>query len=701
MLRFIGIIWGILLISGILDMSSGQACSTLPLSVSSLDSCEDNNCRTTETAQIRLELNKGFTSCIRIESTGTQVAPAVFNISIIDSVLVYPLVDCYFSDDPQIDISSFCGCPGGTSVSCDNCPNTNPVGMDVLCTSGLHNSKGCLLGGAGTWCSKIGFTGFNRYKVCDIGSPELQLSFKYFDTVTTKVHIVNNPTIFTLGNTVFNITLLDFEVSDREKTEFMVWDTLQLNNFYLIPERFVNYHDTYDPSKLGWYKSNKTVAITNEFFKSASNQVTNCGQNQVAMGTSAVHFADFLPINTDYCAQRVAPGVILRDPGFPLLSASTGEDNDFIQPYKNGMYFTNIDGGVVFFGLDDDNNVRPTPYWAANGWTITTLTGSVTGNFLCSNGTHMYTGLAYSYNLVICQQLDSAVPADVGVNWGLCLVTAAIATGAVGYDCTDITFSAFSYPDDTLQTYVFNTSGIVQISNTQPSIKELSDSILVPVKKGSATALLEFKNVTFIFDTINAIPHIDSVDDTSGDIVVVASSKTVPGNCVLMVSNDIGPTVSVFLALVNNKYRIPVTTKKFDGNVIITLQCYKNTDSVSLDIKVDKGDPDVIERTINQTSVREASMSNPSAWSSFLKSANKFASFLGGGFSKIFSLTNNKIWSFLLGVLIVVSILAAIPLSLMIIWKATAYTYRRIRNRKRTSGPAVTRVANGSKLKFT
>lgn len=698
--RLFSIICGILILCTVLDLSSGQACSTLPLSVSSLDSCEDNNCRTTETAQIRLELNKGTSACVRIESTGTQVAPAVFNITIIDSVLVYPLVDCYFSDDPQIDISSFCGCPGGTSVSCDNCPNTNPIGMDVLCTSGLHNSKGCLLGGAGTWCSKVGFTGFNRFKVCDIGSPELQVSFKYFDTVTTKYHISNNPNTITLGNSVFNLTLLDFLVSDKEKSEFMIWDTMQLNNFYLIPDRFVNYHDTYDPSKLGWYKSNKSVAVTNEFFNSASNQVTSCSQNLVAMGTSAVHFADFLSNNPDFCAQRVAPGVILRDPGFPLLSAATGEDNDFIQPYKNGMYFTNIDGGVVFFGLDDDNNVRPTPYWAATGWTIDTITGTITGNFLCSNGTHMYTGLAYSYNLVICQQLEPVVPADVGINWGICVVTSALTTGVATYDCTAVSFSAFSYPDDTLQIYVFNTSGFVQTTNNPPSIKELSDSILVPVKRGSATALLEFKNVTFIFDTINAIPHIDSVDDTSGDVVVVASSKTVPGNCVLMISDDLGPTVSVFLALVNNKYRIPITSRKFDGNAIITLQCYKNRDSVSLDIKVDKGDPDIIEKTINQTSVREASMSNPSAWFSFLKSASKFSSFLGSGFSTLFSLTGNKITSFLLGVLIVASIIAAMPLSLMIIWKITAYTYRRIRYRRVKSGPTVSRIPQ-TKLKFT
>jgi hypothetical protein len=348
--------------------------------------------------------------------------------------------------------------------------------------------------------------------------------------------------------------------------------------------------------------------------------------------------------------------------------------------------------------LDDDNNVRPTPYWAANGWTIDTISAvGVTGNFLCSNGTHMYTGLAFSYNLVICQQLTPTVPADVGVNWGICVVTAAIATGVITYDCTAVTFSAFSYPDDTLQSYVFNTSGFVQFSNNEPSVKELSDSIVVPVKKGSATALLEFKNVTFIFDTINAIPHIDSIDDTDGGVVVFASSKTVPGNCVLMISDDLGPTVSVFLALVTNKYRIPIITKKFHGKAIITLQCFKNKDSVSLDINIDKGDPDIVEKSINQTSVREASINNPSSWSIFNKVASRVGSWFGSAFSTLFNLTGSKIGSFFLGILIVVVIIAAIPIALLMVWRSTKYTLQRFRNRKPT-GPGITRINRESEF---
>lgn len=693
MYGFLFNIWGIFFISFISGVLSQSSCSTLPISVSSLDICEDSSCRTSETAQLRLELNKGSTTCIRVEATSTQVAPALFNITIVDAVLSYPLVDCYFSDDPQIDISSFCGCPGGTTVSCNSCSAASPSGVDVLCTSGLHNSKGCLLGGAGTWCSKVGFSGSNRYKICDIGDPELQLAFQYFDTMTMKTQTVTNPIIVTSGNSVLNITMLDFVISDREKTEFLVWDTRQQSNFYLVPERFVNFHDTYDPSKLGWFKSNKSTAVTNKFFESTNSQIVSCSQNKIAMGTSAVFLAEFLQNNPNYCAQRVAPGTILRDPGFPLLSAMTGEAIEVPTPFTQGSYFTSITGDLVFFGLDTDGNVHPSPYWAANGWSIDTIAGdATTGDYLCSNGTHMWTDTDFTYNLVVCQQLDNSGNREDSENWGVCVVTNDIATGDTTYICTNIQFIAYSWPDGTLQTYTFtNTTGFKQVSNNAPKINEASDAILVPVKKGSATLLVEFKNVTFVFDTINAIPHIDSLDDSSGDVIVFASSKTVPGNCVLMISNDLGPTISVFLSLVNNKYRIPITTNKFHGKAVITLQCFKSKDSVSLDINVDKGDPQINEKSINQTDVREASMNDPSFWSKFVRSATKTSNFLGSIFSTIFSLTGNAVGSFFLGLLIILASIAAVPLILIIIWKLVGYIYYKLRMRKPT-GPNITRT---------
>lgn len=683
MYRFLFCISGILFLNFILGVLSEQACSTLPLSVSNLDICEDSSCRTTETAQLRLELNKGSSLCVRIESTSAEVAPAVFNITVVDSVLSYPLVDCYFSDDPQIDISGFCGCPGGTTVSCDSCPATEPSGMDVLCTSGLHNSKGCLLGGAGTWCTKLGFNGDNRFKVCDIGSPELVLSIQYFDTATNRVHTVTNPTTFTLGTSTFNLTMTDFSVQDKEKSEFMVWDTRQNQNFYLIPDRYVNFHDTYDPEKLGWFKTNKSTAVTNDFFKSSNIQVSKCSDNSFHMGTSAKYFGDFLTSFPEFCSQRVSPGVILRDPGFGQISAMSGEIIEYPVELAQGKYFSSINGETFAIGIDTNGNPTPSVYWQASGWTIDTINAPATvGNFLCSNGTHVWTDTSNTFALVICVQLNSVAPLELSRNWGVCDVSTVLSTGDTTYTCTDVTFVAYSWPDGTVNTWGFNTSGFVQLTNNPAKLKEVSDAIIVPIKRAAATVLLEFKNVTFVFNTINAIPHIDSIDDTSDDVVVVASSKTVPGNCVLMISNDLGPTISVYLALLNNKYRIPITAKKFHGKAVITLQCYKNTDSVSLDINIDKGDPDIVEKSINSTSVREASINDPSLWNKFTRNTGKAFNWLGGIMSTVFNLTGNKIGSFFLGALIVIAVIAAIPLILVILYKLAKWMWYMIRSRK-------------------
>jgi len=337
----IGISWGLFLLLSICGVSSQSACSTLPLSVSSLNICEDNNCRTTETAQLRLGITKGTSECVRVESTGSQVLPALFNITIVDSVLSYPLVNCYFSDDPTFDLEGFCGCPGGSSVSCDNCPNVNPTGDATICTSGLHNSKGCFLGGAGTWCAKIGFSGVNRFKLCELGDPELQLSFTYFDTKENKAHTVTNPNVVTLTNNVFNLTLLNPIIGDKQRPEFMVWDLNQNQNFYLVPSKYVNDDDEYDPSKIGWFKTNRTALVTTKFFDSSNIQITSCSQNTFTMGTSAQFFSDYLTNHPEFCAKRVAPGAILRDPGFGSISANTGETVEFqseITLLNSGLY---------------------------------------------------------------------------------------------------------------------------------------------------------------------------------------------------------------------------------------------------------------------------------------------------------------------------------------------------------------------------
>lgn len=663
------------LILQLLGLSSEQACSTLPISVSSLNICEDNSCRTSETAQLRLGLIKGSTSCVRVESTGSQVLPSLFNISIVDSVLSYPLVNCYFSDDPQIDLEGFCGCPGGTSVSCDNCPNANPSGDTIICSTGLHEANGCVLGGGGKWCVKLGFQGINRYKICELADPVLKVSISFFDTVENKEKTMTNPTLVTINNNVFNLTLTNPVVRDKVRQEFMIWDMNQDTNFFLVPHRYVNFDNTYDPNLLGWFKSNRSQQTTNKFFESTNIQVQKCSQNTFEMGTSAVYFADFLTTHPDLCAQRVAPGAILRDPDFGLISSMTGESIETPVQLVEGKYFETINGNIIPVGIDSNGAAYPQPEWRANGWTILTNLGIVTSDFMCSNGTHIWSSNTQVLNIIVCQEVNN------NPVWAPCIVSTNITGGDITYTCVNINFMARDWPSGTPQLWAFNGT-FIQLTNQIPNSIEGSDQIIIPIKDGNIDVLLEFKNITYTFDTINAVPHIDSIDENGDDIVIVASSKTVPGTCVLMISDDLGPTMSIFLALVNNKYRMPITRKKFDDFAIITIQCFKQTDSVSFKITVDKGEPDVIERTINSTSVREASSSDPSTWNAFVKSVSKTFVGLGTLMSGLFNLTGNKIGSFFLGSFIFIMIIIGAPFILYLIWKFLRYFYHMIRNRK-------------------
>lgn len=662
----------------IICVSSQQGCSTLPISVSTLNICEDSSCRTSETAQLRLGLNKGFTSCIRVESTGSQVPPALFNITVLDSVLSYPLVNCYFSDDPQIDLQGFCGCPGGTSVSCDNCPNANPSGDTVICHTGVHEANGCLLGPGGKWCVKLGFQGVNRFKICELADPVLKLSIQYFDTIELKDKIMTNPNLVTINNNVLNLTLTNPVIRDKVRNEFMVWDMNQDTNFFLIPNRYVNYDNTYDPSLLGWFKSNRSVQTTNKFFESTNFQIQKCSLNKFEMGTSALYFGDFLNNHPELCAQKVAPGAILRDPDFGLISSMTGETIERTVSIVQGKYFETIDGDIIAVGIDNNLAVYPNPEWRANGWTLLTNIGIITSDFLCSNGTHIWSSSTETTNIIACQEIGNPQV------WAPCVVTTDTITGNVTYICTNINFWARDWPSGTPQLWAFNGS-FIQLTNQVPNSIEGSDQIFVPVKDGSIDLLLEFKNVTFTFDTINAIPHIESIDEDGDDIIIIASSKTVPGNCVLMISDDLGPTMTIFLALVNNKYRMPITRKRFEGLAIITVQCFKQKDSVSFNVDVNKGEPDVNEKTINSTSVREASTSDPSTWNAFVKSVSKTFGGVGSLMSTLFNLTDNKIGSFFLGFFILLAILVTIPFIFVVVWRIFKYIFYMIKNRNKTS----------------
>lgn len=675
-------------------LRSEATCDSLLLSLSSAGVCEDGVCIAKELAQVRTSLDADSSFCFRIDQHEFNGPDKIANFTVLDSWISYPLSNCYFSDDPQVYMQGFCHCPLAGTVDCSNCPLLDVANGTNVCIQGGSIGKGCI-GSGSSHCVKASFVGGNRYKICSVGNPEIEIQYKFFDTISYRTAVTKLSELLTIKTDQVNLTFYDINLEKFKLNDFVIIDLLNPNALYVVPEKQVNDIYTIDPEKLGWYRFNSTLPP--RVSKYIDIVVASCSQDDFRYGIGLIKFNEVLLNHPDWKLENKLPGSLVSDPDAASIQTS-GVIYDPPLPFMiQGGYYLDADGQIITFGLDDSGS--PPPLGDYYVWQSAILTNkgyrnldSADYSFKCGYFKYMgyYDDSQFRNSYYIRQCVNIA---DEG-EWGICrsLHTIDLTTGfALEYvNCTNPNFYAIRWPDNFVGTWTtsWNNENILYfvLTGTEqvPQFNTTSDRLIRKSSETSVKVDVEFLNITIKFDVTNIVPDIKRIDNDDDYIFVYAESNTVKGSCLLMISDDIGPTKTIELSLVENKYKVPITIKKFKGDVEISIQCYKNRDRAKFYIEVNKDKIDVNYDSLSPDNIKTFSQTE-TTFGKVNNAASKVGSTIAFGLSKLFDLTSSSIANFFIGIILSITSFAAFAIFSYIlfrfilpyIWMKMANMYRR------------------------
>lgn len=663
------------------------ACDSLPLSISSLNVCEDGICHTEELAHARTQLAKDHAVCFKLGEQDFKVVSQTVNITFVSSWVSYPVLDCYISDDPQISLQGFCRCPLVGEITCANCPIPNIANSTNICSTGLTYSSGCIGRAPATYCMNGAFSGGNRYKVCEIGKPQIILQYSYFDGTGFQNGVINLRERSHLDSANSNITFTAIEKERDLSNMMIVLDLLNPGYQYLVPKEHINTRDLVSYQKLGWFRYNST--IRSEIWNYITSQVINCGDDLFSFAYGLPSFRDILNSKPEWQVDVVLPGALFSDPDADVIQAAEPIYDPPLPPLSQGAYFMTISGEIIPFGVDVDGvpvqsytqTFTGTQYLSNQGLKDVTFGDP---SIKCSIPFYMSrvndSGTILDYYLqqcgvqalgiwAICRNLEYFTPPSMTINTNL--------------NCTFPNFYGNKWPDNYNGEWsTYQSGGSLNFGQTATGIVEsfnvTSDHLLSMNVLASAEITIGFKNVTVIFDQTNVKPEILSLNPEKDDIVVTVRSKTVKGECLLLTSDDICYTKSV--TLYDDKegkdYKLPIRVSKYKGDVYITVDCAGHTDQMVVYIEVSKDEVNIKENSIEPGNVRRASI-NQGITTSIAKSSRKVWDWIKGAYLTMFDLTSSSIGNWFLGIflsiLVTALVIASVPLIIYIIYKILCY----------------------------
>lgn len=648
----------LLLFTGLVYVES--VCDSMLLSLSSAGICEDGYCRTKEVANSRIELGQGHSVCFRIDQHQFNLVDKTVNLTILGSWISYPVSNCYLSDDPQVTFEGYCACSLSSPVDCQNCPiNFNAAGTEV-CIDGVNRGTGCFGFRTASHCVKASFEGGNRYKVCSIGKPKVEVLYKFFDTDEYTTGLIDIQDGVTVKSDQAKITFHSIDELPKLDKQVVI-DLLNPFRIYLVPNKDINAFDQFDPSLPGWYRQNKTISKKSKGLISVT--VPDCEEDQFIFSSGHATFNYFLSTHPEYAIETQLPGGLFSDSDAEMTQIQQVIYDPPLPALLQGAYFIISDGTIVPMGIDASYEPTLSGSHVYNG-TIDTNWGTFNGlEFMCTDNFTMssqQTSSNYDIYLVsFCtRHNDDAVKQYI---WGIC--TTHIHNPDPGppvYETAcdhSIPFKAVMWPDNIKGEWVLHTNvtwhgaSFRGVGEWSEQFNRTSDHIISDNFDIKADLIVEFSNITISFEVTNVQPSIVKIDHDDDQILVWAESTSVKGNCLLMVSDDIAPTRNIELTLAVNKYKLDVTVHKFKGDVVITIQCYKNKDSAKFYVEVDKGDVDIHDDTIKPDNLRRMEK-EASAWEKANKGASKFWTFISTNLSVLYNLTGNAITDVIVGIIL-------------------------------------------------
>jgi len=609
-------------------------CTAVPVSLSDLRNCENNYCYFSEVVTAAIPLGDSNGLCLEFVPPDSVGASVPVNITVDHSHFKWVADYLYFTDAVHVDTIGFCNCPGsfsGNNAGCNDCAAYPKYTDVVVCNTGIHHDEGCLMtwtGNPGTWCSKTGMQGSDRFKVIkmrpnvitDIG---LRIDTTYNNaSFTYSLEYHGNVDYFTNGDIPFNFTI----VSDTAKVpftpEYLVFDVTSPTDFYYFTSDEVNSIDGFDYTKIGWYKTNLPKKVNSDLYSSISTKLVECVYDKFTFSYPWINVLDFLSKHTSRLSRYYSPGSMLSDPNFLASGSSFGQDpnhianpysyllkgwiiasaDDLAQPFgflHNGeaipqvvvnqvvsMSVAQVPSGYMDVWLENLNGTgvlkniqvnisRPCLLRPAFTGEIdqTTYRASFTQAHRCMINNPSAAGVT-----------DSTIPIGTFYYNIFCYTPNGGVTYPNGCVSNNATFRSRIWPELRYYDLSYN-NGIYRqdVIEDQPQIN--STHLYTEITQGVINVAIEFKNFTVYFEDTVISPKIISVAAVNETINLVAQSLTVSGTCFvtsdppeLLTAQPITLTVSA------SKFPLDMNIPAYTGVATVLLTCYKKKAQMALNV---------------------------------------------------------------------------------------------------------------------
>jgi len=578
------------------------SCYNIPVSLSDFEYCSNGTCYFSQQVALSIPAAPGSTSCLQLVSPDATSDPIDVAFTVSDSYFYYTPDYIYHTDDPRIDIKTFCSCPSGSSATCPSCGPSDPVGDAFICLSGTHTASDCpgsWFGQLGRWCAKWGFNGENRFRIYKfLPNPTFNMNIQAVIsdpvTNTSTEYLYNyqgNPVFYANTTVPINVTLVSSTVTPIiSNVDYALIDMVRQWDFYVLESDAVNSQDTYDSTKIGWFKSSTDHLIDAASLASRAEAFfpknTSCNNDYVYTNTNFLSTTDYLNNHQNKLASYRMPNSLLIDNDMKINpSEKNFTINHNIEPYyylNEGWIFMDQYGITHFLGVDANGQLVPIVdkqvTSSSIGWNMLILT---------QDGIQNVTGSAWRQTMVFQLYQDTSTdPASTdyvniyfmtnGSVYGLCTQTAHYTVGGISQtvNCINITFTALDFPS--MQRSLFYFDGEFRKSPL-PVAKILTPGIYSMSSNGVINLLIEFRNFTVRFDSTSVKPVITGFSSSStGWFTLTAQSVTVGGTCFIS-SDPAGLIIAqpISLGVTPLNYNMTFNANKYSGPVTIDLRCYK------------------------------------------------------------------------------------------------------------------------------
>jgi len=685
--KWVLILLGIIAYSLLVTPVAGDSCYSVPVSLSNITSCTNGVCTIQQTAALSVPIADLNSACLQLVSPDGTTSTINLNITISHAHWHHVFDYNYFTDGVVIDARAACRCGNNFVYSCNDCPASYPNSAYTQCITGtIYNSGGCST--SGSYCARIGYGGFNRYKIMHIAqtpSKDIGVVFTVgnFSTIAEYNGVVS--TLSNQDNSI-SLTLLSDTAPQDNGYDFVVFDLAAQDDFYLFDDSDVNSINTYDVGKLGWYKTDQLTRLPLQF--SQQNLVANvatCGSNPTLQyRSSLLDPGAFLEGRTTALATNVMPGALLVDPDWnPRYIMDNSRPDHVIDPFdviEDGWLLSDQYARMQALGLSRDGTLLPTMQnVGTQSWVI----------MLTNLGTLNVTSFKFS-NAVFTINKQ-------GITYSLYMVQVLLPTAAYGFcynvfqqnTCTGFNITATFWPEmvdgQVLWGPNFQGLGVISEVFTDP-VHNISQSWFQhEINGGVLNMLVTFNNFTIKFDNTVVKPLIKSITQDKDDDSIVwleASSMTISGTCQVGTADGILVTTHpIALTVSPQKYELSLTYGPVHTNVQFILLCYSNqaTKTVRIDYS-DSIQSAVATYNVSAQIYRENAspssffdVTTPSFENPFSGMGDSVKDFFRGLFNMCFSCSLGSLIMSILKILIIVGgvilLLALGKISVCFVWK--------------------------------